>query len=55
MNDLICPKCDIRLDRKYGLPGVVVTCPNCQEDYIICLGKLVSRGEFHAEADKWHS
>ena len=51
--ELTCPGCGQKLDRKFGLPGVVLTC-KCGKEWILCLGKLVNRKEFHETADLWH-
>lgn len=55
MTDLVCPECKTRLDRKLGLPGIVCVCPKCSKEWIKCVDRLVSRQEFHAEADRWHN
>jgi len=51
--ELLCPKCGEKLDRKLGLPGVILTC-KCGKDWVLCLGKLISREEFHVRADAEH-
>ena len=53
--DLVCPKDNTRLDRKYGLPGVVWECSCCKKEYVVCLGKVITKKEFHEKADTWHN
>ena len=52
--DLICPECGTKIERKHGMPAIGYTCPKCDKEWTMCLGKLVSREEFHETADSWH-
>lgn len=49
-----CPECNVPLKRKLGLPGVVLTCPSCREDWVLCLEELITLSNFHKLSDKWH-
>lgn len=54
IEQLLCPICEVELKQNYGLMGLIRECPKCKREWIKCLGKLVTRGEFHerAEAEK---
>lgn len=47
-----CVNCGTNLERQYGLPGVVCTCPKCGKRWVKCLGKLVNEEELHQRAEK---
>jgi hypothetical protein len=49
-----CPKCNIQIDRKLGLPGIVLTCGKCGQDFVKFLDKLILKSDFLKEADNWH-
>jgi hypothetical protein len=42
-----CPDCKTELDRKLGLPAVVLTCAKCNRDWVKCIDILVPKEEFH--------
>jgi Zn-finger nucleic acid-binding protein len=46
-----CPDCNTEIQRQYGLPGVVSTCPKCGKRWIKCLDRLISEHDFHERAD----
>jgi len=50
---IICPDCGATIERKLGLPALLYECI-CGKDWIMCLGRLVSRQEFHETADNFN-
>lgn len=44
---IICPDCGTEIKRKYGISALVYECPKCGKEWIKCIGKLMSRDEFH--------
>jgi len=50
MNDLLCPKCSTKIEREYGISAVLYRCPKCDEEWVMCLGELITREEFHQRA-----
>lgn len=53
MNELYCPDDGTKLEREYGISGVLSICPKCGKEWVKCLGKLVSRDEFHNIVEAW--
>ena len=51
MNELTCPDCGTELKREYGISAVLVKCPKCGKEWVKCLGKLMSREEFHQRVE----
>lgn len=54
MSQKACPNCAVELKRDYGIPAEKYFCPKCLKEWILCLGRLISREEFHSTADQWH-
>ncbi len=50
-----CPKCRVKLERNYGLAGVVGICPECKEEYVKLFDRLILKKDFHKEVDAWHN
>lgn len=53
MNKDICPICDRDLERGYGLLGIVAFCSHCEKQWVKCLGKWITREEFHQTKEAW--
>jgi Zn-finger nucleic acid-binding protein len=50
MNDL-CPDCKAELQRKFGLPAVIMTCLKCNRDWIKNFnGEIITTKDFHEKA-----
>jgi hypothetical protein len=47
--DLICPDCGRKLNRDYGLPGVVLIC-DCGKRWVKFVNRLISVEELHQRA-----
>ncbi len=50
---IICPECNIEIERKYGLPALVYTCVKCNKEYVKCLGRLMPKKEFVEIRREW--
>ena len=45
-----CPDCGKIMKKRVGAPAELYECA-CGKDWVMCLGKLVTRQEFHQTAD----